>query len=75
MDFGIQQLAAPNFEEYQLRLYVSAVLVALFASFLVWCIQPDPEAAVNFSVPSPDPCSPEWKGEILDRPSIKVLAR
>ncbi len=29
---------------------------------------------VTFDVPIPEQCVPQWKGEVLDRPSIKVLA-
>jgi hypothetical protein len=74
MDFRIQDLPGLNTAEYQLRLYISAVIVAVLASFLVWCIQPDPEAAVPFSVPEPAPCSRDWNGEVLKSPSIKVTS-
>jgi hypothetical protein len=59
--------------DYQLQLYASAIVVALLASLLIWCIQPDPEAAVQFLIQPPEACSKDWKGEILDKPSIKVL--
>jgi hypothetical protein len=58
--------------DYELQLYASAVLVAVLASLLIWFIQPDPEHAVPFSVQLPEACSEDWKGEILDKPSIKV---
>lgn len=30
------------------------------------------ERAVVYAVKIPEPCQPDWKGEILDEPSIKV---
>ncbi|KAK0507168.1 hypothetical protein JMJ35_010206 [Cladonia borealis] len=30
------------------------------------------EQPVTFDVPIPEQCGPQWKGEVLDRPSIKV---
>ena len=32
------------------------------------------EQPVTFDVPIPEQCAPQWKGEVLDRPSIKVFA-
>ena len=32
------------------------------------------EQPVAFDVPIPEQCGPQWKGEVLDRPSIKVFA-
>ena len=32
------------------------------------------EQPVSFDVPIPEQCAAEWKGEVLDRPSIKVFA-
>ena len=32
------------------------------------------EQPVAFDVPIPEQCGPQWKGEVLDQPSIKVFA-
>lgn len=32
------------------------------------------EQPVNFSVSTPEQCKPDWKGDVLEQPSIKVLA-
>ena len=48
---------------------VSCLAIAYIAYLL---LRPDPEAAVEFSVPAPLQCSPGWKGNVLAQPSIKV---
>lgn len=35
-------------------------------------LRQDPEQAIDFSVPPPEPCQPAWRGKVLDEPSIKV---
>ncbi|KAF2773671.1 aldehyde dehydrogenase [Teratosphaeria nubilosa] len=46
------------------------------ATLLTWLLyqllRPDAERAVEFSVPAPEACRPDWKGRILDAPAIKV---
>ena len=32
------------------------------------------EQPVSFDVPIPEQCAAQWKGEVLDQPSIKVFA-
>ena len=32
----------------------------------------DEEKAVHFKVPIPEQCSSDWKGELLERPTVKV---
>ena len=49
-----------------------AILALAIAYFAYHLLRKDPEEAVNFSVPVPEPCLPDWKGKGLDKPSIKV---
>lgn len=60
-----------------LRILLDAKVIATASCLaFVWMVylllRPDPEAAVDFALPAPSPCSPGWKGQALDRPSIKV---
>lgn len=32
----------------------------------------DSEAAVLYDVPIPEPCTPGWKGKVLEEPGLKV---
>lgn len=73
MDIRFQDLPGLDTSDYQLRLYVSAIAVAILASFLIWFIQPDPEAAEPISLPEPAPCDRNWHSDVLENPSIKVL--
>ena len=47
-------------------------LVVAIAGLVVLWAKPDAEAAVDYSVPLPQQCQPGWKGEVLEKPSIKV---
>ena len=47
-------------------------LAALIPLLLFLFFRPDPEAPVPYTVPPPPECHPDWKGEILDSPSLKV---
>lgn len=51
-----------------------AVLVVFggLTILLVRLLASDPEVAVNYSVPAPEQCSPDWKGEVLKSPSLKA---
>ncbi|KAF1991571.1 aldehyde dehydrogenase [Aulographum hederae CBS 113979] len=55
-----------------LSLYITLAVGALTLFLLIKSSLPDPEAAVNYTVPVPEQCRPEWKGEILEEPSIKL---
>lgn len=43
-----------------------------FAGVIFQWTKPDPEAAVDFEVPLPPQCQPGWKGQVLEKPSLKV---
>jgi len=49
--------------------YTTALIPLLLFLFF---LRPDPEAPVPYTVPPPPECHPDWKGEILDSPSLKV---
>ena len=49
---------------------VSIVFVLLVFKFAV--LTDNEERPVTFSVPLPEQCNSDWKGEILDDPAIKV---
>ncbi|EMF17540.1 ALDH-like protein [Sphaerulina musiva SO2202] len=66
MDRGIMELLPLD-----ARIY--GTLTALFiAGFAFILLRKDPEQAVDFSVPVPEPCLPGWRGKGLEDPSIKV---
>lgn len=66
MDRGIMELLPLD-----ARIY--GTLTALFiAGFAFILLRKDPEQAVDFSVPVPEPCLPGWRGKGLENPSIKV---
>jgi hypothetical protein len=47
-------------------------IVALISIYAFTTLFTDPESAVDFDVPEPEQLRPDWKGEILENPSIKV---
>lgn len=49
-------------------------VVFVFAAFKYIVLDDDEERPVQLEVPVPEQCSPEWKGEILDEPTIKVFS-
>ncbi|MCJ1249613.1 Meiotic Sister-Chromatid recombination aldehyde dehydrogenase [Trapelia coarctata] len=51
-------------------LIVFASSAVIFAFFYIASLED--EAPVNFRIPVPEQCSPDWEGELLDEPSIKV---
>lgn len=54
-----------------IRAYGAIIGLAIaYTAFLL--LRADPERAVEFHVPSPEPCLPGWKGKGLAEPSIKV---
>jgi hypothetical protein len=65
----------PWFEllEDNLPLYASIAVAALLGAFLSYQFWKDPEAAIDFSTPEPAQIHPDWKGETLENPSIKVF--
>lgn len=50
---------------------LSTSLVLLIFNVVV--LSKDEERAINFRVPWPQQCDSEWRGEILQQPSLKVL--
>jgi hypothetical protein len=58
--------------EEGLPLYASIAVTFLLALVLLLWFSRDPEAAVKYTVSPPPQIHPDWKGEILDTPSIKV---
>ena len=51
-------------------------IIFLFAIFKVSVLHhhEDEERAVHFRVPIPEQCSSDWKGELLERPTVKVAS-
>ena len=48
------------------------IIVALVSIYAFTNLFTDPEGAVDFDVPEPEQLRSDWKGEILEIPSIKV---
>lgn len=57
----------------QISIFLLSV-VFVFAAFKYIVLDDDEERPVQLKVPVPEQCSPEWKGEILDEPTIKVFS-
>jgi hypothetical protein len=55
-----------------LPFYASVVVASLLTLFILFRFSYDSEAAVDYTVASPSQIHPDWKGEILETPSIKV---
>lgn len=47
-------------------------IVIIFAALKIIVLNDDEERLVHFQVPVPEQCSPDWKGEILEDPTVKV---
>lgn len=58
-----------------LEILISILSIGLVLTVFNYIVLNDSnEQPVNFDVPIPEQCGPQWKGEVLDRPSIKVFA-
>jgi hypothetical protein len=57
---------------YEWRLLTVVVLGVLSLLALRWVLISDPEAPVSYSLTVPEQCRDDWKGEILEEPSIRV---
>ncbi len=57
----------------EIFIFLSSV-VFVFAVFKYVVLDDDEEGPVNFKVLVPEQCSPEWKSEVLQEPTIKVLS-
>lgn len=55
----------------EISLFVLSV-VLIFIAFNYIVLDDDGERPVSFKVPVPEPCSSKWKGELLEKPTIKV---
>lgn len=51
---------------------ISIGLVLIVFNYVV--LNDSNEQPATFDVPIPEQCAAQWKGEVLDRPSIKVSA-
>ena len=50
-------------------------IIFLFAVFKVTVLHHHHEEnAIHFRVPVPEQCSSDWKGELLERPTVKVAS-
>ena len=50
-------------------------IIFLFAVFKVIVLHHhDEEKAVHFRIPIPEQCSSDWKGELLEKPTVKVAS-
>ncbi|KAF2083649.1 aldehyde dehydrogenase-like protein [Saccharata proteae CBS 121410] len=67
MDFSFLQDGYGSQPYILLGVSVATTIVAL-----LWLIFDDPEPAVDFTVAPPEQCHPGWKGEVLEKPSLKV---
>ena len=47
-------------------------VVFLFAAYKIIVRDDDRESIVTLQVPTPEQCFPEWKGEVLREPTVKV---
>ncbi|OCL08674.1 ALDH-like protein, partial [Glonium stellatum] len=52
--------------------YAIAVAALIPILLILFFLRPDPEAPVPYTVPPPPECHPDWKGEILESPSLKI---
>lgn len=55
----------------EISVFVLSVVV-IFTVFNYTVLNDDGERPVAFKVPVPEQCSSEWKGELLEKPTVKV---
>lgn len=55
----------------EISIFILSV-VFVFAAIKIIVLDDDEERLVKLVVPVPEQCSPEWKGEVLEEPTIKV---
>ena len=48
--------------------FVSLASIAIYLLFS----PTDPEVPIDYSVPVPEQCSPDWKGRALEKPEIRA---
>lgn len=54
---------------------ILSIIIVVSSILAFRCWRASHYAAVSYIVPIPDQCGKEWKGEILENPSIKVCVR
>ena len=69
MDFFDDLPAEIPWLEISIFVFSIAFVSTIFKSVV---LKDDDDQAVNFKVPIPKQCSPEWEGDVLEQPSIKV---
>lgn len=55
----------------EISIFILSV-VFVFAAIKIIVLDDDEERLVKLVVPVPEQCSPEWKGEVLEEPTIKI---
>ena len=50
--------------------FAAGTIIYIFFSYTV--ISNSEESALDYNVPVPEQCKPDWKGKILEGPNIKV---
>ena len=55
----------------EISIFVFSV-VFVFVAFKIVVLDDDDERPVSLKIPVPEQCSPEWTGELLEKPTIKV---
>ncbi|KAI8934513.1 hypothetical protein NX059_008213 [Plenodomus lindquistii] len=66
----MERITARADNDFSIALYGSLWVAAL--AFIWITCRADPEAAVKYEVEPPEQAQPGWKGEVLEKPSIKV---
>lgn len=51
---------------------IVVAIVGLASVYIFARLFTDPEAAVDYTILEPEQLHPDWKGEVLDEPSLKV---
>lgn len=52
------------------------VTIVVLSSILIRTLfKGEDEQPIPFNVPVPEQCKPDWKGEYLDKPDLKVCTR
>jgi hypothetical protein len=66
----MERITARSEGDFYTVLYGSLWLVAL--SIIWFFCRADPEAPVKYIVEPPEEAKPGWKGELLEKPTLKV---
>lgn len=57
----------------EISIFVISIIL-IFTVFNYTVLNDSEEQPANFEIPVPKQCDPEWKGELLEQPGIKVLS-